>query len=131
MKKTAKTIIHYSLFIIRRLIYGYFNLIYIICTVTLNAVKGIISGHIFFASLRMTRRKFQSFKDLPKKKQRFLASIMTVVTVFIGTGLIYLFNPFSAKEAAAVWFDDNWAYRKSVAITISTTAQTNYQVMLS
>lgn len=52
-------------------------------------------------------------------------SFMIVVTVLVGSGLIYLFSPWSTGTAEAAWFDDNWGYRQRIPIDTHTASETN------
>ena len=63
-----------------------------------------------------------------KFTKKTLISTFIVWFVLIGTGLIYLFNPFQ-KEVSAAWFNDDWAYRKPVNFTHNA-AVSNTQVEL-
>jgi hypothetical protein len=58
-----------------------------------------------------------------------LVAYLIVSTVLVGTGLIFLLIPyFTTKEVGAAWFNDNWSYRQTIAITNSGSAQTDFQV---
>ena len=59
------------------------------------------------------------FKKLPKLAQKLIALTLTLTTLLVGTGLIYLFGPW-AKKASAVWFDDNYSYRQRIPIDTHT-----------
>ena len=63
-----------------------------------------------------------SQKGLMKLSKNTLTSFMIVVTVLVGTGLIYLFNPWWTNNAEAAWFDDNWGYRQRIDVTVTSTA---------
>lgn len=63
-----------------------------------------------------------------KLTKRTLISYMILFLIFSGTGFIFLFNPFGTKSAEAAWFNDNWSYRQSIALTYSSTALTDFQV---
>lgn len=65
-----------------------------------------------------------------KFTKRSLTSYLIVSTLFVGTGLIYLFNPF-IKEADAAWFNDNWLYRQEVPVTANTGVDTNTFISFS
>lgn len=58
-------------------------------------------------------------KGFIKFSKHTLVSYLIVSTIFVGSGLIFLFNPFSGgpKEAEAAWFNDNWAFRQPITIT--------------
>lgn len=60
-------------------------------------------------------RPIFSQKGLLKLTKNTLISYLIVSTVLLGSGLIYLFGPFT-KSSKAVWFDDNFAYRQNVAL---------------
>lgn len=47
----------------------------------------------------------QGFIKLTKKT---LISTFILWFVILGSGLIYLFNPFTTRTAEAAWFNDNW-----------------------
>lgn len=66
-------------------------------------------------SIQITQAGFIKFT------KRSLISLLIFWTVVVGTGLLYLFNPFN-KSASAVWFDDNWGYRKAITVTVTTNA---------
>src|SRR4051812_15167780 len=61
--------------------------------------------------------------------KKTLISILAAWTVFVATGLVYLFVPGPWRpKAEAAWFDDNWAYRQIISLTNTGSTQTNYQV---
>ncbi len=70
------------------------------------------------------------FKKLPKFVQKALSIVLIITTLTIGTGLIYLFGPWT-KRAEAVWYDDNFAYRQYVALTNAGSALTDYPVSIT
>lgn len=72
-------------------------------------------------------------KGLIKLSKHTLVSYLIVSTIFVGTGLIFLFNPFTSgpKEAQAAWFNDNWAYRKSYTLPTHSALETNVYVTLT
>jgi hypothetical protein len=58
--------------------------------------------------------------------RRLLASLVIIVLIF--GPISFLFKP---GKAEAAWWNDSWAYRKSIQITNNTTAQTNVYVTVS
>src|SRR3989344_1042894 len=71
---------------------------------------------------RITKKGLQ--RGFIKLSKHTLISYLIVSTVLVGSGIIFLFNPFGGgiKEAEAAWFNDNWAYRKAINVTITSTA---------
>jgi hypothetical protein len=58
--------------------------------------------------------------------RRLLASLVIIVLIF--GPISFLFKP---GKAEAAWWNDSWAYRKSIQITNNTTQQTNVYVTVS
>ncbi len=67
---------------------------------------------------------------LIKLTKRTLTTYLIVSTLFMGTGLIYLFGPW-AKKTEAAWFNEDWGYRQRIDVTNAGSAQTNYQMQLT
>src|SRR4051812_8255858 len=57
------------------------------------------------------------FKRLSNFGQKILSLVLTFSILFSGSGMIYLFGPWSHNQVEAAWFDDNWLYRTPVSIT--------------
>lgn len=65
----------------------------------------------------------RGFLKLTKKT---LVSYLITSTAIVGSGLIYLFNPWTTRTTEAAWFNDNWGFRQSVPVTSTNgSAQTN------
>ena len=60
-----------------------------------------------------------------KLTKRTLNTYLILSTLFIGTGLVFLFNPFTTRTAEAAWFNDDWGYRQRVPIDTHTASETN------
>lgn len=56
-------------------------------------------------------------KRFVKYSKKALAFYLMISIVILGSGLIYLFNPFTVKEASAAWFNDDWGYRHLITFT--------------
>jgi len=68
-------------------------------------------------------------KGFIKLSKNTLISFLIVSTLLVGTGIIFLFNPFfGTKSAEAAWFNDNWGYRKSLTFTHNATVSTPSKV---
>ncbi len=79
---------------------------------------GSIIGRIIFPSRHLSRKK---------KKILFFSSISTILILvpLISYSLSHL------KGAEAAWFNSNWSFRKSIAITAHTSAETNVYINLN
>ncbi len=53
---------------------------------------------------------------IKKNKQRFLVYIVLLFFIGILAFCVWFINP---KSVEAAWFDDNWAYRQAITITVS------------
>ncbi len=53
----------------------------------------------------------------------------TLILVILPVTLLVIFT--QAKTASAVWFDDNYYYRQTVAVTNAGTAQTDFQISIT
>ncbi len=76
----------------------------------------------------MTKRQLQSgFIRITKKS---LIMGLIALLIFTGSGLYLLMK---AKSAQASWYDDNWAYRKAISVTISSSSAdiTNLETLLT
>src|SRR5437660_150459 len=91
---------------LKKLAFWYFSTIYIVITVILNVVKNPLTSLRSIRNksrdssgfaLRMTRK----FQDLPRKKQRFLAGVMVLTTLFIGTGIYLIWPNIFKKDVQA------------------------------
>ena len=75
---------------------------------------------------KMTGKNFQ--KGAIKLTKRLLITyLISFIALSSVTGL-FLFNPFGTKEADAAWFNDNWAYRKTLTFTHNATVSSATQV---
>ena len=89
------------------------------------------------AFLRPTKYKIPNTKYLQKGfikiTKHLLINYLIVATVFFGGGLFFLFNPFGTKSTDAAWFNDNWAYRKAITVTVTSSASdiANLQTLLT
>lgn len=106
MKLLKKTIIHhpsiirYSLFVIQLLL------------------KPILRPAYWLHKLL---RKNKYFRKLPQLTQEIVSIVMVFVIIFTGTGLVYIFGPWN-KNTEAAWFNDNWAYRKRIDVTVTSSS---------
>lgn len=73
--------------------------------------------------MRTIRRISPIFKKLGKKS---LIGLITLILVILPTALLVLFN--SAKPVSAAWADEDWGYRKSIAITAHTSSENNVYI---
>jgi len=81
-----------------------------------------------YALAKTIRKKFKHFvcwcwATLPR---RIVSSIL--IALFI---LAPIYNILFVLKASAEWWNDSWLYRKSVAVTNNTTAQTNIYIALT
>ncbi len=68
-------------------------------------------------------------KGFIKITKNVLVSYLIVSIAIFSTGLIYLFNPFSTKQADAAWFNDNWAFRKTLTFNHNATVSSPTKVI--
>jgi hypothetical protein len=86
----------------------------------------------FLFLLPLLRKLVPGYKKLPLVAQKTLAIILCWTTLITGSGALYLFGPWHQK-ASASWFDDSWAYRKAIDVTVASSASdiTNLQMLLT
>ncbi len=67
-----------------------------------------------------------------KLTRRTLTTYLIVSTLFFGTGLIYLFGPWTGNTEAA-WFNEDWGYRKAITVTVASSASdiSNLETLLT
>lgn len=80
--------------------------------------------------LRKRHFKRLSTKRYKKFGKKALSLFLTFIVVLTGTGLLYLFGPWT-KTAEAAWFNDDWKFRQEVPITANTGADTNTFISFS
>ncbi len=80
-----------------------------------------------FKSLNLNKRQMQ--RGFIKLSKRILISYLIGFVAFSSIAGLFLFNPFGTKETQAAWFNDNWAYRKTITFT-SSAAATNTIIKL-
>ncbi|MDO8429063.1 MAG: DUF2341 domain-containing protein [Candidatus Daviesbacteria bacterium] len=87
-----------------------------------------IPGSYRFVSLlsRMTITQ-EGFIRFTKKT---LVSYLIASLILTGSGLLYLFNPFT-KDVEAAWFDDSWTYRKAIEIATHTASENTVYINLT
>lgn len=64
------------------------------------------------------------------KKRRQISFFLLAIFIVSGVAIVGWFNFFNKKVSAA-WFDDNWGYRQTVAVTNSGSAQTDFQISIT
>lgn len=70
---------------------------------------------------------------IPNTKKFWQKAIITLLAlIVIGTPLLYL-ALFNAKTSYAAWYDDNWAYRQAVTVTVSSSSSdiSNLETLLT
>ena len=63
-------------------------------------------------------------------RKRFLGQVVTF-TVLIAFNVVVAQQVLFPQKASAAWFNDSWAFRKSIAITAHTAAETNVYINLT
>ena len=109
-----------------RLLKSCTNLVWEILRFTVNAFLRFAQYPSISAQRlnNVTMEQWQS--GFIKLSKHTLISYLIVSTVLVGSGIIFLFNPFGGgiKQAEAAWFNDNWSYRKIIPITANTGVDT-------
>jgi hypothetical protein len=67
-------------------------------------------------------------KGFLKLSKNLLVTYLIIIFAFSGISALFLFNPFGAKEAEAAWFNDNWAFRKTLTFTHNATVSSPTKV---
>lgn len=81
--------------------------------------------------MSLTKKDFQ--RGAIKLTKRLLVTYLIAFITLSGTGLVFLFNPWSVKETEAAWFNDNWGYRKRIDVTVTSSGSniTNLDTLLT
>ncbi|NTU46671.1 DUF2341 domain-containing protein [Candidatus Roizmanbacteria bacterium] len=69
-----------------------------------------------------------SFLAMTKRRPFLFASFGIIILLFPLLFLVLKYRPFSAQ---AGWFNDSWAYRQTVSLVNTGSAQTDFQVMIA
>lgn len=69
--------------------------------------------------------------QIQRRNRKKMFALAMILILFV-LPITLVLNNLRVKKAAAAWFDDNWAYRKSIAITNGSGSNlSNYQVVLT
>lgn len=71
----------------------------------------------FFILYPILRKCVPGYKRLPLLFQKAIAVILLFTTILTTGAIPYLFSPIFKPKVEAVWFDDNWAFRKALTFT--------------
>ncbi|MDO8429065.1 MAG: DUF2341 domain-containing protein, partial [Candidatus Daviesbacteria bacterium] len=88
---------------------------------TLKKIRGNL------LSIRGNQSWQEGFLRFTKKT---LVSYLIASLILTGSGLLYLFNPFT-KDVEAAWFDDSWTYRKVIEIATHTASENTVYINLT
>src|SRR3989344_2539358 len=63
--------------------------------------------------------KIPGYKKLSVYLQKATACVLTMFILLSSISSIFLYSPLFRKSVSAVWYDDNWAYRKRINTTVA------------
>ncbi|MDO8592254.1 MAG: DUF2341 domain-containing protein [bacterium] len=72
--------------------------------------------------------KFKNFKKFIFNKKRVITFVAVLLLVVLSSGYFFFFH---SQPVEAAWWNDSWAYRKSIAVTNNTTEETNVYVAVT
>src|SRR3989338_5390471 len=77
--------------------------------------------------------KIPGYKKLSVYLQKATACVLTMFILLSSISSIFLYSPLFRKSVSAVWYDDNWAYRKRIDTTVASNSSdiSNLQMLLT
>ena len=77
--------------------------------------------------------KIPGYKKLSVYLQKATACVLTMFILLSSISSIFLYSPLFRKSVSAVWYDDNWAYRKRINTTVASNSSdiSNLQMLLT